>query len=212
MSETTDANLTRRVLLIRHGQTQWSMTNRHTGRTDIDLTDKGRDDARALVGIRERLGLVDPYVFASPRRRAQRTAELAGLTVDATDDVFAEWDYGDYEGLTRADIHDRGDRDWSIWTGGGPGGESVAEMTARVDRAVAVVDERLQTSDVIVVSHGHFSRSFVCRFLGWPIAQGIAIDLRPAGAALLMELGRENERRLCTLVGPEGAAATRSSL
>lgn len=212
MSESRGGRTTGRVLLIRHGQTEWSMTNRHTGRTDIDLTERGVADARALVGIGERLGLVDPYVFASPRIRAQRTAALAGLTVDETDDLFAEWDYGDYEGLTRAQIHEQGAPGWTIWTGGAPGGESVDDMTVRVDRAVEVVSERLESSDVVVVSHGHFSRSFVCRFLGWPVSLGIAIDLRPAGAALLMEFGGPADRRLCTLVGPEGAAATRSSL
>ncbi len=86
----------RRVLLIRHGQTEWSLTDRHTGRTDIDLTPRGEDDARALVGIEDRLGLVSPFVFASPRTRARRTAQLAGLSVDQVDDCFAEWDYGDY--------------------------------------------------------------------------------------------------------------------
>lgn len=83
-------------------------------------------------------------------------------------------------------------------------------MTARVDASVALVEARLTTHDVIIVSHGHFSRSFVCRFLGWPIAQGADIDLRPAGAALLLLLGED--RRLSTLVGPEGAAATQFSV
>lgn len=201
-----DIPTNRRVLLIRHGQTEWSLTDRHTGRTDIDLTARGEEDARALAGIANRLGLVSPFVFASPRTRARRTAQLAGLSVDQVDDRFAEWDYGDYEGLTRLQIHADGDSDWTIWTGGGPHGESVEDMVARVDGAVDLVEERLVDSDVIIVSHGHFSRSFVCRFLGWPIGQGAEIDLRPAGAALLMQLGQD--RRLCALVGPEGAAAT----
>lgn len=202
--------VTRRVLLIRHGQTEWSLTDRHTGRTDIDLKPRGEEDARALVGITDRLGLTNPYVFASPRTRARRTAQLAGLTVDEVDDRFAEWDYGDYEGLTRAQIHAAGDPAWTIWTEGGPHGESVEDMTRRVDGAVDAVEQRLADTDVIVVSHGHFSRSFICRFLGWPIGQGSAIDLRPAGAAMMMQLG--TDRRLCTLVGPEGAAATHAAL
>ncbi|MFC4744094.1 histidine phosphatase family protein [Gordonia hankookensis] len=208
--DAADIPTNRRVLLVRHGQTEWSLTDRHTGRTDIDLTPRGEEDARALAGIADRLGLVAPYVFASPRRRAQRTAELGGLVVDEVDDRFAEWDYGDYEGLTRAQIHADGDPDWTIWTHGGPHGESVDDMTRRVDGAVELVEQRLTESDVIIVSHGHFSRSFVCRFLGWPIGQGAEIDLRPAGAALLMQLGRD--RRLCALVGPEGAAATHLAL
>ena len=210
MGDTAAERTIRRVLLIRHGQTEWSLTDRHTGRTDISLTPKGEADARALAGIAGRLGLVDPYVFASPRRRAQRTAELAGLTVDDVDDTFAEWDYGDYEGLTRPQIHAEHDPAWAIWTSGAPHGESVEQMTARVDASVALVETRLTTHDVIIVSHGHFSRSFVCRFLGWPIAQGADIDLRPAGAALLLLLGED--RRLSTLVGPEGAAATQFSV
>ena len=115
-STSASSQINRRVLLIRHGQTEWSLTDRHTGRTDIDLTARGEQDARALAGITDRLGLTDPYVFASPRTRARRTAELAGLTVDEVDDRFAEWDYGDYEGLTRAQIHADGDPEWTIWT------------------------------------------------------------------------------------------------
>ncbi|MGV9710619.1 histidine phosphatase family protein [Gordonia sp. NPDC003424] len=199
-----------RVLLVRHGQTEWSLSDRHTGSTDIDLTERGETDARNLRGIAERLQLRDPYVLASPRRRARRTAELAGLRVDEVDDRLAEWDYGDYEGLTRPQIHAEHDPDWAIWTKGAPNGESVEQMTARVDAAVEVVGRRLAASDVIVVSHGHFSRSFVCRFLGWPIAHGADIDLRPAGVALLQDVG--GDRRLSTLVGPEGAAATRSAV
>lgn len=207
MSET---RAQRRVLLIRHGQTEWSLSNRHTGRTDIGLTAQGERDAQNLAGIADRLQLQDPYVFASPRQRAQRTAELAGLQVDEVDDRFAEWDYGDYEGLTRLHIQADHDPDWTIWSKGAPHGESVDQMTQRVDGAVSIVEQRLPVSDVVVVSHGHFSRSFVCRFLGWPIAQGDNIDLRPAGAALLIDVG--DDRRLAGLVGPEGAAATRYAL
>lgn len=200
----------RRVLLIRHGQTEWSLTDRHTGRTDIELTAKGEQDAACLVGIADRIGLVDPVVIASPRKRAQRTAELAGLRVDETSELFAEWDYGDYEGLTRVQIHADFQPGWAIWTHGAPGGESVAQMTERVDAAVDHVEERLADSDVIVVSHGHFSRSFICRFLGWPIAQGADIDLRPAGSALLAEAG--GDRRLSELRGPVGEWASPAAI
>lgn len=206
-----DTPPTRHVLLIRHGQTEWSLSDRHTGRTDIPLTAKGESDAAELVGIADRFGLTDPYVFASPRQRARRTAELAGLAVDELDELFGEWDYGDYEGLTRKQIQADSDPTWTVWTGGGPNGESVADMTRRVDVAVAKVSERLTVSDVIVASHGHFLRSFICRFLGWPIALGAAIDLRPAGAALLVQLP-STERRLCALVGPHGASVGHSPL
>ena len=94
MSDSPRDDATHHVLLIRHGQTEWSLTDRHTGRTDIDLTPKGEEDARALKGIEKRAGLTNPWVMASPRKRAQRTAELAGLHVNETSELFAEWDYG----------------------------------------------------------------------------------------------------------------------
>lgn len=200
----------RRVLLIRHGQTEWSLSDQHTGRTDIDLTDNGEEDARGLRGITERIGLHDPYVMASPRRRARRTAELAGLHLDEVDELFGEWDYGDYEGLTRAQIHAEYDPAWAIWTSGAPHGESVEAMTQRVDAAVDAVEARLAEHDVVVVSHGHFSRSFICRFLRWPIAQGADIDMRPAGSALLAEAN--GDRRLSELRGPAGEWASGSAV
>jgi len=200
----------RRVLLIRHGQTEWSLSDRHTGRTDSALTAKGEHDAAALQGVTDRLGMFDPYVIVSPRRRAQRTAELAGLVADEVSDLVAEWDYGDYEGLTRVQIHADHDPGWAIWTSGAPQGESVQQMTQRVDEAVRVVDARLETSDVVIVSHGHLSRSFICRFLGWPIAQGANIDLRPAGTAMLADVA--GDRRMTHLVGPEGASLSTTAL
>ncbi|AUH68315.1 MULTISPECIES: acid phosphatase [Gordonia] len=192
-----------RILLIRHGETEWSRTGRHTGRTDIGLTQTGQVQASALAGIAQRLGLEDPYVVSSPRRRARRTAELAELAPDEVGEDFAEWDYGDYEGITRSQIRAEYEPDWSIWTHGAPGGESVQEMTQRVDRAVRYVEAELVRRDVVVVSHGHFSRSFICRYLGWPIVYGAAVDLRPAGSALLADV--EGERRIELLTGPAGA-------
>lgn len=200
----------RRVLLIRHGQTEWSLTDRHTGRTDIDLTAKGEHDAATLDGVLDRLGLIDPYVIVSPRRRAQRTAELAGLHADEVTEAVAEWDYGDFEGLTRVQIHADHDPDWAIWTSGAPHGESVDAMTRRVDEAVAMVAGHLADHDVVIVSHGHFSRSFICRFLGWPIAFGANVDLRPAGTAMLADVA--GDRRINHLVGPEGASLSTTAL
>ncbi|EGD56777.1 histidine phosphatase family protein [Gordonia neofelifaecis] len=192
----------RRILLIRHGQTAWSLAGRHTGRTDVGLTAAGEVQARALSGLPGRLGLVDPYVIASPRARALRTAELAGLAPDEISEGVAEWDYGRYEGITRAQIRADSQPGWTIWTHGAPGGESVDAMRERVDRAVAHVGEVLAQRDVVVVSHGHFSRSFVCRYLGWPIEYGASVDLPPAGSALLAEI--DGERRLERLAGTEG--------
>lgn len=200
----------RHILIIRHGQTEWSLSDQHTSRTDIDLTKQGEDDARALRGIGEQSDLDHAYVIASPRRRAQRTAELASLHIDETNELFTEWDYGDYEGLTRKQIQADDEPDWMIWTHGARGGESVAAMTARVDQAVRHVDDLLGARDVVIVSHGHFSRAFVCRFLGWPIAQGENIDLRPAGTALLLET--DSDRRLCELRGPLGQRPSSTSI
>ncbi|QKT06939.1 histidine phosphatase family protein [Gordonia sp. X0973] len=200
----------RHVLVIRHGQTEWSLSDQHTSRTDIDLTVQGEEDARSLRGIVERTGLDQPYVIASPRRRAQRTAALAGLRVDETSELFTEWDYGAYEGLTRKQIQADDEPGWAIWTHGARGGESVAQMTARVDRAVRHVEDLPDARDVVIVSHGHFSRAFICRFLGWPIVQGANIDLRPAGTALLVET--DSDRRLCELHGPAGQRASSTSI
>ncbi|GAC70460.1 histidine phosphatase family protein [Gordonia soli] len=189
------ARADRRIVLIRHGQTEWSATDRHTGRTDIDLTTVGEEQAAALAPTIASLGLADPYVICSPRHRTQRTAQLAGLTVDETSDLFAEWDYGDYEGLTRVEIHERHDPDWLVWTGGGPGGESVQAMSDRVDRAVAHV-LAASDGDLVVVSHGHFSRAFIARFLGTPIGFGAHIAFAAAGYAVLDEVDGHRLRRL----------------
>lgn len=177
-----------RVLLIRHGQTEWALSGRHTGRTDIDLTPVGEGGARALAPRIAEFALDDPYVICSPRLRAQRTAALAGLDVDETTELVAEWDYGDYEGLTRLHIQAEYDPTWTIWTHGAPGGESASEMTARVDLAIDHVASTLVTRDVVVVSHGHFSRSFISRFLGQPIDFGACLSFSPAGTALLADL------------------------
>lgn len=200
----------RHILIIRHGQTEWSLSDQHTSRTEIGLTKQGESDARALRGIVDQVGIDHPHVIASPRLRAQRTAELAGITVDETSELFTEWDYGDYEGLTRKQIQADDEPGWMIWTHGARGGESVADMTARVDQAVRHVDGVLGVRDVVIVSHGHFSRAFICRFLGWPIAQGENIDLRPAGTALLLET--DSDRRLCELRGPVGQRPSSTSI
>src|ERR1700754_156125 len=109
------------IVLIRHGQTEWSAAGRHTSYTDLDLTPEGEWQARAAG---ERLaGRTSGAVISSPRKRALRTAELAGLTVTEITDDLAEWNYGKYEGITTATIHET-DPGWSLWTDGAPGGES----------------------------------------------------------------------------------------
>ena len=172
-----------RLILLRHGETEWSASGRHTGRTDLDLTDTGRRQATLAADALADLQLSNPMVLSSPRRRAVVTAELAGLRIDRTDPVLAEWDYGDYEGLTTAQIRQTVP-DWLVWTHGCPGGEDVAQVGARADTAVALALEYLPTRDVVFVGHGHFSRAVLTRWTELPVAEGIRVSMVPASAAV----------------------------
>ena len=152
------------VWLVRHGETAWSLTGQHTGRADIPLTERGEQEARLLA---DRLrGKSFAAVFNSPLRRAVRTCELAGFGASSvTDPDLTEWNYGAYEGRTRAEI--RAQRPgWSLFRDGCPGGESLAEMGARADRVVARV--RAVTGDVLLFSHGHLLRFVAARWLSLP--------------------------------------------
>ena len=175
-----------RLFLIRHGQTEWSAVGRHTSHTDLALTPNGEREARALAAR-----LVDrsfAAVVASPRLRELRTAELAGLTVTRVDTDLAEWNYGEYEGLTTDQIHEHR-RDWSLWTDGAPGGESPAEVSARIDRAL----DRVSTvdGDVAVVGHGHALRVLTARWLGLPAKDGSLFRL---DSGTMCELAHEREQ------------------
>ncbi|MBO0677632.1 acid phosphatase [Mycolicibacterium sp. S2-37] len=172
-----------RLLLIRHGETEWSRSGRHTGRTDLELTDTGRDQATRAAEALARLELDDPLVISSPRRRALDTAKLAGLAVAEVSDLLSEWDYGDYEGRTTTEIRQT-DPDWLVWTHGCPGGESVAEVGARADRAVDMALQHLEYRDVIFVGHGHFSRSVLTRWVELPLAEGIRFAMVAASVAV----------------------------
>ena len=165
------------LVLVRHGETEWSRSGRHTGRTDIGLTERGERQARAAGPlIRAMLGSVEPaLVLSSPRRRARHTAELAGFAVDVITADAAEWDYGDLEGRTSAEI--RRDRpDWSVWSGPIPGGEDAAAVTIRFDRLLSGITDRLAVIDrpgpVLLFSHGHAIRCLAARWLGEPVAAG----------------------------------------
>lgn len=171
-----------RLLLVRHGETEWSRTGRHTGRTDISLTDHGEAQARALTPQLARMSLA--RVVVSPRERAWRTAELAGLTDFTVDDDLVEWDYGDYEGLTREQIREN-DSQWTIWTGTTPGGETPDEVSARAERVLQRLDHALQHGDVLLVSHGHFGRVLATAWLRFPVTAGAALHLEPAAACVL---------------------------
>ena len=161
------------LILLRHGETEWSRDHKHTGRTDIPLTPKGVADAEALAPmVTQRLAgdrLV--AVFASPAQRAQQTARLAGLTVTMTDPDLWEWDYGGYEGITTAEIQ-RERPGWSLWRDGViPGdaqhpGETVEEVGERVDRVLKRAAPLLRDGDVALVAHGHVLRVLTARWLG----------------------------------------------
>jgi broad specificity phosphatase PhoE len=156
------------VWLVRHGQTEWSVSGRHTGRTDVDLTAAGEDQARALSGL---LAEVDPdLVLCSPRRRARRTAELAGLDGGRVADDLQEWDYGDLEGKTTPEIR-AAIPGWTIWTGPWPDGETAAEVSARADRLIASV-RASGAARVVLVGHGHFSRVTAARWVEAPVETG----------------------------------------
>jgi probable phosphoglycerate mutase len=172
--------------LARHGETEWTLSGRHTGRTDLPLTERGERDAREL-GARLRK-LRPARVFTSPLRRASRTCELADLATPVEVDAdLVEWDYGDYEGRTSAEIHAERP-EWQLFRDGCPGGESVAQVGARADRVVARV--RAVGSDVILFSSAHFLRVFTARWLGLTAAEGRLFVLATAS---LSALGYEHD-------------------
>ena len=175
--------LQHRLFLLRHGETEWSKSGRHTGRTELDLTETGREQAKLAAVALSVLRLDNPLVVSSPRRRALVTAELAGLKVDEVSPRLAEWDYGDYEGLTTQEIRQMVP-DWLVWTHGCPGGESVQEVSDRADRAIAYALEQMESRDVLFVGHGHFSRSVVTRWAELPVSEGIRFAMVAASIAV----------------------------
>lgn len=174
------------LYLVRHGETEWSKNGRHTSRTDLDLTDHGREQAAAL---RDRL---DPtsfgLVLSSPRKRALQTAQLAGFTNVEIEPDLAEWDYGDYEGLTSAQIREQHEG-WRIWFNGCAGGEDAFEVRQRLSRVV----ERVRASGVdkaICFGHGHASRVLALAWLDFPIIFGQSFPVEVASVSIL---GKEKE-------------------
>ncbi|MBB5826709.1 histidine phosphatase family protein [Micromonospora carbonacea] len=178
------------IVLVRHGETEWSASRRHTSYTDLELTADGEREARALAT--PLAGRRFALVLASPRRRALRTAELAGLAVTAADEDLAEWNYGRYEGVTTADIH-TGRPGWNIWTDGCPAGESPAEVGARLDRVLARAAAALADGDVALVGHAHSLRVLGARWIGLPPSGGGLLRLDTATVSVL---GHEHGRRV----------------
>lgn len=185
------ADTEHRLVLLRHGETEWSAARKHTGRTDLPLTAAGEVQAREAGKVIAGIGLRAPLVFSSPRQRAVRTAELAGLPEPRIEDDLAEWDYGDYEGLTTPEIRESAPG-WTIWTGSTPGGETPEEVTIRADRALARVEPELRDRDVVLVGHGHFSRALIARWLEFDVREGRRFFMSTAGVSVL---GHDHDAR-----------------
>jgi len=181
-----------RMVLVRHGATEWSVSHKHTGVTDVPLTASGRTDAERLAA---RLAGRDfALVLTSPRSRARDTAVLAGLGEGAeVEPALAEFDYGDYEGRTTAEI--RVERPgWTVWDAGSPGGETPEQAGERADR---VIERALGAGgDVALFAHGHMLRALAARWIGQPAATGASLAL---STGALCELGFERERRVIWL-------------
>ncbi|MFI9046349.1 histidine phosphatase family protein [Streptomyces sp. NPDC053427] len=184
------------LLLIRHGETEWSRNGRHTGRTDLPLTAGGEEQARGLRPLLA--GRKIGQVYASPMARALRTAELAGLGQPQIDPDLQEWDYGGYEGVTTAEIH-RSRPDWYLFRDGvapGPAehpGETPAQVGARADRVLARIAPHLEADegDVALVAHAHFLRVLTARRLGLPAAAGGLFTFETGAVGVL---GTEHDR------------------
>ncbi|CRK59676.1 putative phosphoglycerate mutase family protein [Alloactinosynnema sp. L-07] len=171
------------LYLLRHGQTEWSESGRHTGRTDIDLTPDGEAGARKAGELLRHLrGDRPAVVLSSPRKRAVRTAELAGLIVDEVTEDLAEWDYGDYEGRTTPQIRETVP-DWTVWTHPCPNGETAEAITDRAAKVAARVRDIGQ--DVVLIGHGHFSRVLISSWIGQSAEFGVHFGLEPAGVSIL---------------------------
>jgi broad specificity phosphatase PhoE len=174
----------KKLFLCRHGETEWSRDGKHTSFTDLPLTERGEEEARALA---QRIGGKSfDLVLTSPLLRASRTCELAGLSAEVCPEAV-EWNYGDYEGLTTPEIHKR-DPGWTVFKRRGPNGESAADVGARAD---AVIARAMQANgDVALFSHGHFLRVLAARWIGLDVTWGKAFSL---GTATLSVLGYERD-------------------
>ena len=169
------------LYLVRHGETEWSISGQHTGLTDIALTAHGEDQARALAPYFAKIRFAK--VFSSPLMRARRTCELAGLGAAAQNESdLVEWNYGDYEGRRSADIV-KERPGWSVWADGCPHGETPAMVSERADRFL--IRLRAIPGSVAVFSHGQFCSALAARWIGLPVGQGQHLELSPATVSTL---------------------------
>ncbi|MDT9594467.1 histidine phosphatase family protein [Nocardioides zeae] len=178
------------LLLVRHGETEWSRSGRHTSVTDLPLTSVGEDQARALAS---RLADYDPVLtLVSPRHRARRTAELAGARDARVDERLVEWAYGDAEGRTTLEVREDVPG-WTVWNGPVPGGEEAADVGRRCDDLLASVTELVDVAehDVLLIAHAHVLRVLAARWLGLPAVDGRLLRL---DTARLSVLGHERDQ------------------
>lgn len=180
-----------RLLLFRHAETAWTITGQHTGRTDLELTPAGEAQARATGAVFERV-LGDASLaalYVSPRRRALRTAELAlgASHSPVVTPLLAEVDYGDYEGLTPAQIRDLSPG-WNLWEKGCPNGETVEQAGARADEFIRLLDAHATGEVACAVSHGHMIRVLTARLLGLPAREGRIFTIKTASLAELVRV------------------------
>lgn len=181
------------LLILRHGETEWSRVRKHTGRTDLPLTPRGEEEAAALASRVAARHVV--RAFCSPALRARTTARLAGLAgAEPLEDLW-EWDYGGYEGRTTAEIREE-IPGWAVWTHeiirGATPGESVQAVGERCDRVIAAARPDLERGDVALVAHGHVLRVLAARWLGLPADHGRLFALRTGTSSTLgLEHGRE---------------------
>jgi broad specificity phosphatase PhoE len=174
-------------VIVRHGETEWSASGKHTGSTDIDLTEHGRARAGALPGfLRQWVDPAESVAFTSPRRRAMATASLAMPEVTPTvTDLLAELDYGDYEGRTTAEILVERPG-WELFAEGTPGGESIDDAGARADQFIELAIEQCAARPVVAFSHGHFSRILTARLLGFAASAGALFYNDTSSVAVVM--------------------------
>ena len=184
-----------RIHYLRHGETAWSISGQHTGRTDIPLTAHGEAQARALAPNLCQIQFA--RVLVSPRQRAQRTCELAGLEAMAEiEPDLAEWDYGDYEGLRSIDIRKQRPG-WNVFVDGCPNGETPAQVSSRADRLIGRLDA--QNGNIGLVSHGHFGCVLAARWIGLPVAQALHFSLDTASLGILGYSSSRPELRVIAL-------------
>ncbi len=174
----------KRLVLVRHGETEWSLSGQHTGRTDVPLTAEGEKQARFLGQRLRRIGVQPLRVLSSPRQRALDTARLSGFEIPEVTHLLVELDYGDYEGLTTGDI--RKERpNWDLFEDGTPGGETLEQAADRCRRLLEDVKPEEGEGDVMLFAHGHILRILAATYLGQPPDQARHLALDAAAVSIL---------------------------